>query len=100
MWFMLERSYVQTLSKDVQTFWVPLLLTGVASITFDCATGWWSAMWAEGGLEAVWQLVYQWAHWMDGVAIVAQCRLLARERSTDWFVLAFVVQMFLARATL
>jgi len=93
-------SYKMTLSRDPQTFRTPLLITGVLSIFLDHVTGWWERMSAYGWSEAILQLVYQWAHWMDGCAIVAQCRLLASERFTEWFIVAFIIQMFLARSTL
>merc|ERR1712080_151782 len=74
--------------------------TGALSASFDYVTGWWSEMWEQSSFEAVAQLIYQWAHWMDGIAIIAQCRLMARESGGEWFVIAFITQMFLARATL
>lgn len=102
VWLRLRRSPSSQLSKDAQSFWGPLLMTLAISLSFDMLfTGWWHEMLSQDGLfEAFAQLVYQWAHWMDGVAIVAQCRMLARERGAEWFVLFFVIQMFLARATL
>lgn len=101
MWLKLRWSRRGSLSKDPQTFWGPLLLTLIISFSFDMVSGWWDLMVSyEGYYEAVAQLVYQWSHWMDGMAIVAQCRLLFSESGAEWFVLFFIVQMFLARASL
>mmetsp|Transcript_37001 Transcript_37001/g.57315 ORF Transcript_37001/g.57315 Transcript_37001/m.57315 type:complete len:274 (+) Transcript_37001:127-948(+) len=98
IWVVARRSYRSTFSTEVQSFIVPLLSTGILSLCFDYVTDWWAQ--SPNLYESMAELAYQWAHWMDGIAIIAQCRLLAIERGGEWFIILFMVQMFLARATL